>query len=143
MGSGCMGRIRAGAVYCSDGRLGEHMDDFLQRVLELPRYDRLVVPGGPACLAQHFPVYRAEEAVAEHLDFLVRAHGIRRLVLIQHQDCAYYLQRLGCDPDTVEDRQRDDALDAIARLSGTASGLAVEAYFARFAGDRIRFERIT
>ena len=50
-------RLRAAAVYCSDGRFGEHFDDFLHHALKLPRYDRLAVPGGaglpcrsPLCL---------------------------------------------------------------------------------------------
>ena len=29
-------RIRAAAVYCSDGRFGEHFDDFLHNYLKLP-----------------------------------------------------------------------------------------------------------
>src|SRR6185369_10887311 len=79
-------RIRAAAVYCSDGRYGEHFDDLLQNALQLPRYDRLAVPGGAACLAGHFHAYREEEGVAEQLRFLVQIHDVRRIVLIAHQD---------------------------------------------------------
>ena len=38
--------LGAAAVYCSDGRYGEHMDDFLHNCLGLPRYDRVAIPGG-------------------------------------------------------------------------------------------------
>jgi hypothetical protein len=41
-------RIRAASIYCSDGRFGEQIDEFLHQGLGLPRYDRLAVPGGPA-----------------------------------------------------------------------------------------------
>ena len=58
-------RIRAAAVYCSDGRFGEHFDDFLHNALELPRYDRLALPGGAACLAGHFLSYKEEEGLIE------------------------------------------------------------------------------
>ena len=44
-------RIHAAAIYCSDGRVGEQIDDFLHKGLGLPRYDRLAIPGGPACLS--------------------------------------------------------------------------------------------
>ena len=47
-------RVGAAAVYCSDGRYGEHFDGFLHNALKLPRYDRLALPGGAACLAGHF-----------------------------------------------------------------------------------------
>ncbi len=75
-------RIRAAAVYCSDGRYGEQFDDLMQTSLKLPRYDRLAVPGGAACLARHFAIYREEEGVSEQLRFLVKVHGLERVVLI-------------------------------------------------------------
>ena len=40
-------RIRAAAVYCSDGRLGDQVDDFLKNALNLPQYHHLAVPGAP------------------------------------------------------------------------------------------------
>src|SRR4051794_30188029 len=46
-------RVGAAAVYCSDGRFGEQMDEFLHDGLGLPRYDRVAVPGGAACIAGH------------------------------------------------------------------------------------------
>lgn len=64
-------RIRAAAVDCSDGRFGEQIDHLLHVRLQLPLYDRLVVPGGAACLAGHFNAYREEEGVAQQLRFLV------------------------------------------------------------------------
>ena len=82
-------RVRAAAVYCSDGRFGEHFDDFLHTALKLPRYDRLAVPGGAACLAGHFLAFREEEGMLEQLRFLVKVHGLERLVLIAHQDSRF------------------------------------------------------
>ena len=39
-------RVGAAAVYCSDGRYGEQMDEFLHKHLGLPEYDRVAMPGG-------------------------------------------------------------------------------------------------
>src|SRR5438105_4242881 len=80
-------RIGAAAVYCSDGRFGEQMDEFLQKGLALPRYDRVAVPGGAACLAGHLSAYHAKEAMEQQLHLLIQVHGLRRIVLIAHQDC--------------------------------------------------------
>ena len=55
-------RIRAAAIYCSDGRFGEAFDDFLHNILKLPRYDRLAVPGGAACLAGDILAWRRSRA---------------------------------------------------------------------------------
>ena len=101
-------RIGAAAVYCSDGRFGEHFDDFLHNALKLPRYDRLAVPGGAACLAGHFLAFKEEEALIEQLRFLIKAHGLDRVVLIAHQDCGFYAERLHVSPSQVESQQRED-----------------------------------
>ena len=87
-------RIRAASVYCSDGRFGEQFDDFLQNSLQLPRYDRVAVPGGPACLASHFASHVEQESVIEQLRFLVNVHDLERVVLIAHENCAFYTERL-------------------------------------------------
>ena len=79
-------RIQAAAIYCSDGRFGEHMDDFLHNALKLPRYDRLTIPGGVACLGGHFRSFREEDALLAHLRFLIAVHRLRRVVLIAHED---------------------------------------------------------
>ncbi len=123
-------RVRAAAVYCSDGRFGEHFDDFLHAALKLPRYDRLAVPGGAACLAGHFLAFREEEGMVEQLRFLVKVHGLERVVLIAHQDCAFYTERLHVSPSQLESQQRDDLETAAERVRSFASSLLVEAYFA-------------
>lgn len=134
-------RIRAAAVYCSDGRYGDHFDDFLHNALKLPRYDRLALPGGAACLAGHFLSYKEEEALIEQLRFLVKVHGIERVVLIAHQDCAYYTEQLHVSPLQLEAQQRDDIEAAVRRIRSLAYNLTVDAFFARKHSDgTIRFE---
>src|SRR5215510_6568503 len=87
-------RMHAAAVYCSDGRIGEHFDDFLQNGLNLPRYDRVALPGGPACLAGHPQAHLEEQGVVDELHFLVEFHQLNRVVLIAHEACAFYSSRL-------------------------------------------------
>ena len=71
---------------------------FHHPTLELSRYDRLALPGGPACLATSFPVCHAEQAVIEQLRFLVQVHLLERVILIAHRDCAFYTERLHISP---------------------------------------------
>ena len=134
-------RIRAAAVYCSDGRFGEHFDDFLHNALELPRYDRLALPGGAACLAGHFLSCKEEDGLIEQLRFLVKVHGIERVVLIAHQDCAFYTERLHVSPLQLESQQREDMEAAVRRVRSIARGLTVDTFFARKQPDgTIQFE---
>jgi hypothetical protein len=135
-------RIQAAAVYCSDGRLGEQVDDLLQRALSLPRYDRLAVPGGAACLAGHFSTYREEEGVVEQLRFLMTVHQARRVVLIAHEGCAFYTERLRVSPLQLETTQLDDPRKAIRRVGQFRLDVEILAFFARRVGNSVRFEKI-
>ena len=77
-------RIGAMAIYCSDGRWGEGFDEFCHRYLQIPRYDRWAVPGGPACVAALSEDPVLLRATRIQLDFLVQAHELERVVLITH-----------------------------------------------------------
>lgn len=136
-------RIHAAAIYCSDGRVGEHFDDFLQNGLALPRYDRVALPGGPACLAGHTEAHLEEQGVVDELKFLVDAHKLKRIVLIQHQGCAFYAQRLNLPEQHLEAQQKIDLVKSaifIRRITGIRR---IEAWFAARDGKHIRFAPIS
>ena len=134
-------RIGAAAVYCSDGRYGDQMDEFLHKALGLPRYDRVAAPGGPGCLAGHAPAIRDQGAMEKQLRFLIAAHDLDRVVLIAHQDCGFYKQ-LKLWGKTIEEQQRVDLAKTAQAVRGYATGLTVEAYFARRVDGKVRFERV-
>lgn len=135
-------RIGAAAIYCSDGRVGEHFDDFLHRGLKLPRYDRVALPGGPACLAGHAQAHLEEQGVVDELKFLVDVHRLRRVVLIAHEGCAFYASRLGLQDRRLELVQRADLVRAASYVRRVTEIDDVRAYFARLAQDRVRFEPV-
>jgi hypothetical protein len=135
-------RVGAAAMYCSDGRYGEQFDDLLHNVLQLPRYDRMALPGGPACLAGRFGSFFEEQGTAQQVEFLIRSHELRRVVLIAHQDCGHYLQRLRISPDQVEPRQHEDLAAAARRIRSFGCDVQVEAFFARKVGNRVCFEPV-
>jgi hypothetical protein len=81
--------------------------------------------------------------VPEQLHFLIRAHGLERVVLIAHEGCAYYQQRLGITPARVESEQLEDLDKAAWAVRRMASGLEIRGYFARLVEAKIRFEPLT
>jgi len=133
-------RIHAAAVYCSDGRVGEQIDDFLHHGLHLPRYDRVAVPGGPACLAGNLVTFQEARGVEDAIRFLIRVHDLHEVVLIAHEGCAYYRERLGVSDASLLAEQRQDLEKAIRAVHRFQDGLRVEAFLARTAGSRIRFQ---
>ena len=135
-------RVGAAAVYCSDGRFGDQMDEFLHHALELPRYDRVAVPGGAACLADHSLMFHEQSALQRQIEFLIAEHGLRRVVLIAHDGCAFY-KTLWTGSRTVEQQQFEDIRRASDRIRLWNSAVDVETYFARKVGGRVTFERWT
>ncbi len=135
-------RIHAAALYCSDGRIGEHFDDFLQNGLALPRYDRVCLPGGPACLAGYPEAHLEEKGVVDELQFLVEAHQLKRVVLIAHQCCAFYAVRLKLEDPRMEQAQREDLVRAAALVNQVTGIDAIEGYFARLSHGSVSFEPV-
>ncbi len=135
-------RLHAAAIYCSDGRVGEHFDDFLQNSLDLPHYDRVALPGGSACLAGHPAAFVQQASVAEELRFLVEVHELERVVLIAHQGCGFYRAALQLPDGLLEGQQRTD-LAAAARTVRQITGLEdVEGWFLRVTDTAVTFESV-
>jgi hypothetical protein len=135
-------RIFAAAVYCSDGRIGDHIDDFLHQGLSLPRYDRVACPGGPCALSGRLLAFWEGRGVDDQLRFLIRAHEVTQVMLIAHAGCAYYRDRLGLDPTQAEREQRSDLVGAGAAVQRIQSSLEVAAFFTHVDGEAVWFERV-
>jgi len=135
-------RIHAAAVYCSDGRVGDQLDEFLHHGLGLPRYDRLACPGGPSSLSGRFLAFWEGQGVEQQLRFLHRVHALRQVILIAHEGCAYYQVRLGFPAADVEREQRTDLERAAKAVIGIDGALEVRAFFALRRESRIAFEAV-
>jgi hypothetical protein len=133
-------RVGAAAVYCSDGRFGEQMDEFLHQSLGLPKYDRVAVPGGAACLAGHMMVHHEAAAMDRQLSFLITSHALSKVVLIAHQNCGFYKGMwIGTTP--LEQQQLTDLQKAADQIHAHHPRVEVEAYFARTIETTVHFER--
>jgi hypothetical protein len=135
-------RVGGAAVYCSDGRYGDQMDEFLHVGLGLPGYDRVAVPGGGACLAGHLRAMRERGAMERQLRFLIESHQLRRVVLIAHEDCGFYKHLGRVTKGSLEAQQRHDLAETAARIREWGLSCAIEAYFARKADGTVRFEPV-
>lgn len=135
-------RIGAVAIYCSDGRYNEQFDEFLHVHLKLPRYDRLVIPGGPAALAGHFAAHRDEEPLVEQLRFLIEAHDLDTVVLIAHQGCGYYRKRLMVSDARLHNQQIEDLDKAADRIRTISRKVEVTGYIATLADGRVAIEPV-
>ena len=79
------------AIHCSDHRFQAGFYEFLNLKLNLDEnYDLLVLPGGPQCLTLVEYLPKFSWAGWKWFRYLVDSHDLKRLILIQHQDCRWY-----------------------------------------------------
>ncbi len=134
------------AVHCSDHRFQAGFYEFLNSKLNLEgNYDLLVLPGGPQCLtlAEYLPKF--SWAGWKWFRFLVEAHDLTRLILIQHQDCGWYKELPHHLHSSAEPRQRqeEDLRRVRVALAKERPELSVELYYAGWdESQRITIERV-
>ncbi len=135
------GKPKTLVVYCSDGRFARACDEFVEQTLKIAEYDVLAVPGGPQflCALEYLPKLRW--AGNRWLDYLIKGHGLERLVLISHEDCGWYRRLHGSHADQTA-RQHDDLRRARADLLATLPHLHVEAYFVSVQDGQVSFTKV-
>lgn len=120
-------------VHCSDHRFQAGFHDLLNLKLNLDEnYDLLVLPGGPQCLTLVEYLPKFAWAGWKWFHFLVDAHDLKRMILIQHQDCGWYKELPGHLHSSSEPRlrQEEDLRRARHALARDHPELSVELYYA-------------
>ena len=135
------------AIHCSDHRFQAGFAEFLDQKLNLgENYDLLAIPGGPQCLTLVEYLPKFSWAGWRWFRFLVEAHDLRRLILIQHQDCGWYRELpLHLHSSTSpRERQEQDLRRARAALAKERPELGIELYYAGWdASDHITFDAVS
>ena len=135
------------AIHCGDYRFQTAFQEFLNRGLNLDgNYDLMVVPGGPLSLILFDYLPKFNWAIWKWLRFFVENHKIKRLVLIQHQDCAFYRTmplHLHSSPEPRQ-RQEQDLRRVKAAMAKELPHVAVELYYAGWnATDNIVIDSVS
>lgn len=141
-------RPRVLVVACSDGRLQENLDEFLN-ARGISHYDRLFVPGGPGALASSGYELIRHDQLRRETQFLIVAHGVEELFLIFHgaapdgpeaAACADYKRKLpGLDAAQINAVQETDVAELL-RLFAWPTHLQVRIFRAEVGGDaKVRF----
>src|SRR3989344_1833369 len=87
-----IGGVDTLVAHCSDPRFQEAFQLFILEELELKpgSYDPIVIPGASQLLtfADSFPKFAS--GFTRSMEFLVKAHHLKRTVIIMHEDCLWY-----------------------------------------------------
>ena len=134
------------AIHCGDYRFQSAFQEFLNRALNLDgNYDLMVIPGGPLSLTLFEYLPKFNWAGWKWVRFFADQHKIRRLILIQHQDCGFYKTmpaHLHASPEPRQ-RQEQDLRRVKEAMKRDLPQLAVELYCAGWdATDRVTIDSI-
>lgn len=120
-------------ICCVDGRWFRHIEEFVRESLQAGhRTDWMCVPGGVEPLTLLSFVPKDFNFMRRRLEALVAAHGTSRVILIAHEDCAWYRQlKIGPLKLDLRGRQTGDLRRAARVIHEMIPGVGVETYFAR------------
>jgi carbonic anhydrase len=100
------------ASICSDERFVKPTLKFLDDELNIGSCDFIVIPGGPEFIAN------GEAGLMDRMDLLIKAHGIKEIVLISHEDCGYYNKCYSdCEKGLIEGKLLDDLKAGVKKLN--------------------------
>ena len=134
-------------ITCVDGRWYQHFQEFARVHLNAgARTDFLAVPGGIEPLTLLNLVPKDFNFFRRRIEGLVEAHGTRRIVVIAHQDCAWYRTRK-IGPIVLDPRSRQiaDLRRSAVKMREMFSGVTVEIYYACLSGtnpQKVIFETV-
>ena len=149
-------RPEAIVIHCSDPRFQKAFSEFIRNDLGLKdgEYIPLVISGGVAPLSEPLKLPKEFKFMKERIElFLDRFHSIKRIILINHEDCRHYeelksaLGRLFLlRVQSMGEKQTNDLKTVAGMLLDYAvPGLRMEMYYARLCGAEknvVQFEKI-
>ena len=106
-------------VSCIDFRIQKTVENWTRQNLGEKQYDRAALAGG----VKDFP------SILKQIDLSVKLHAIKRLILMNHEDCGAY------GPEGTEEKHRQDLLAAASAVKSKYPALAVETNFVRLNGQ--------
>ena len=110
-------------VHCMDYRLQKSLNDWLDKNPGAGQYDRVAIAGGA------LDIY----SVLKQVELAVRVHGIRKVILVNHEDCRAY-----GSAGTFE-RHKTDLIEAERKIHALYMNLIVEKYYLKLDGT---FEQV-
>lgn len=119
------------AIFCSDERFVEANLAFLKNSLKIKRCDLMVLPGGPVFIVND------ESNLLERLRILIKAHKIKKIILISHADCGYYKISFGnYSGEEILKKQVDDIQKAIQKLKQLFKDISVYGFQTRISNSK-------
>lgn len=107
------------AVHCMDYRLQKKLNHWIETCYGEGNYDRISLAGG----------VHDYEMVLKYVQLAVKIHSIRKVVLINHEDCRAYGR------EGTFHRHSTDLKEAERKIEALFPGLEVETFYMHLDGE--------
>ena len=128
-------------IHCVDDRFQDAFERFIAEELKIFVYNPIVIAGGALALASdHFARFGY---IWDQIEFFIGDRGINRVILINHEDCAWYgFEHPDFKPGELKDRGRTDLSAAAANIRDKFPQVEVICFWAELSGESISFHKI-
>ncbi len=135
------------AIHCNDPRFQEVFHHFIEDKLGLESYTPFIVPGASQLLAMYDSVPKFSSALLRYLEFMVKHRGIKNMIIIMHEDCAWYkhfVPQFHQIKGSQREQQVDDMLASRTLLQEEFPGIKIRLFYAAITPDKkVEFSEIT
>ena len=128
-------------ICCKDYRFIQPIQRFVKNRLGIRFYDLKATAGGLRAMMDSPPVVR--QWIWNDIELVYRLHGVRRIILVQHEDCAAYGGSKAFKDLHQERAFQQRRLGAAKRhVARSLKGVRVETFFASKHGSTVRLLRV-
>ena len=126
-------------VACVDSRFFEKTFEFAKN--KFSQITTLIVPGGIGALTLEL-MPKPAEALRRQIKFILKETGIKKVVLVSHDDCKWYHLNQGYFTNPQPEQQKLDLQSAKSILEERFEGVEVLCYHAEIKDNRIEFSSL-
>ncbi|UCC44755.1 MAG: hypothetical protein JSU65_02165, partial [Candidatus Zixiibacteriota bacterium] len=125
-------------IHCGDPRFQTAFRRFITEELGLANYTPVVVGGGIHAFGVQSFLPKNFKILWEQIKFFIKEGGIRNVVIINHDDCAWYKKMKGYHPLVrLATRGKLDLVVAARTILRDFACVTVRSYWASLEGDSI------
>jgi hypothetical protein len=134
--------VHALVIHCSDPRFQEAFHQFIKQDLGIEHCASIVVPGGIHDLVS--PVrLKAARHLWDQVDFIIRMRNIRRIVIINHEDCLWYAKWNALVRGKVSEEILHHLILAGEKIVEKRYAVEVDIYLAKIHDGQVVFQKIS
>lgn len=130
-------------IHCGDPRFQDAFRRFITEELGYRNYVPIVIGGGVHAFGVQSFLPKNFKILWEQIKFFVKEGRIRNVVIINHDDCAWYKKMKGYHPMVrLATRGKLDLVVAARTILRDFAGVTVRSYWASLEGDAISFSEV-